>query len=44
MVIPVGEKGGIQKLVRLTRENEDELEIEELDYVRFVPLIGEYGW
>jgi len=44
MVIPVGEKGGIQKLVRLTRENEDELKIEELDYVRFVPLIGEYGW
>lgn len=44
MMIPIGEKKGIQKLVRLTKEGEKDLEIEELDYVRFVPLIGEHGW
>ncbi|MFW5992218.1 MAG: protein-L-isoaspartate(D-aspartate) O-methyltransferase, partial [Halanaerobiaceae bacterium] len=44
MIIPVGKKHGLQKLIRLTRKEKDEFEIENLEYVRFVPLIGKYGW
>ena len=44
MVIPAGPSLSEQKLLRLTRTSEEEVEIEELGAVRFVPLIGEQGW
>jgi len=44
MVIPAGPSLSEQKLLRITRTNEQEVEIEELGAVRFVPLIGEEGW
>ena len=44
MIVPVGEKGGIQQLMLIKRESADEFSCRELDYVRFVPLIGENGY
>jgi protein-L-isoaspartate(D-aspartate) O-methyltransferase len=43
LVIPVGPEG-FQELVRITRVSETEYDEEELEDVRFVPLIGEQGW
>jgi len=44
LVIPTGPSVREQTLLRITRVNKDEIEIEELGAVRFVPLIGEQGW
>lgn len=44
LVIPVGPSVREQELVRITRINNDDVEIETLGAVRFVPLIGEEGW
>ncbi|MFW5972284.1 MAG: protein-L-isoaspartate(D-aspartate) O-methyltransferase [Bacillota bacterium] len=44
MVIPVGESKRLQKLIKLTKYDENDLKIEELEHVRFVPLIGNEGW
>jgi len=44
LVMPVGEAGLIQTLVKLTRRGEDAYEEEDLGAVRFVPLIGAQGW
>jgi len=44
LVIPAGPSAREQTLLRITRINKDEVEIEELGAVRFVPLIGEQGW
>ena len=44
LVMPVGSQFGGQQLIRVTRASETEYEQEELDWVRFVPLIGEQGW
>lgn len=44
LVMPVGLRTGGQLLVRVTRLSESEYQYEELDGVRFVPLIGEQGW
>ncbi len=44
LVMPVGSEQRAQRLVRLTRLDEDEYEQETLSHVRFVPLIGEQGW
>jgi protein-L-isoaspartate(D-aspartate) O-methyltransferase len=44
LVIPVGPTPREQRLVRLTRIDEDRFEEEDLLPVRFVPLIGEQGW
>ncbi|GAA5510245.1 protein-L-isoaspartate(D-aspartate) O-methyltransferase [Novipirellula caenicola] len=44
LVIPVGEKQGSQKLVRVTRQAENKFKHEELGFVHFVPLVGEAGW
>lgn len=44
LVIPVGPSVHEQKLLRITRTSEEEMEIAELGGVRFVPLIGEEGW
>jgi protein-L-isoaspartate(D-aspartate) O-methyltransferase len=44
LVIPVGSEERQQKLLKLTRRDDDEFEEEDLGGVRFVPLIGEQGW
>ena len=44
LVIPVGERGGEQRLLRITRIASDQFEEEDLGGVMFVPLIGEEGW
>lgn len=44
LVIPTGQSTREQMLLRITRINKEEVEIEELGAVRFVPLIGEQGW
>jgi protein-L-isoaspartate(D-aspartate) O-methyltransferase len=44
LVMPLGEPGAVQKLVKVTRRGEEEFEQEDLGPVRFVPLIGAHGW
>ena len=44
LVIPVGDNPSIQTLVRVVRESGNRYRHEELDYVRFVALIGAEGW
>ena len=43
MVIPVGGVGE-QRLIRLIRRDKDDYQRDELEAVRFVPLIGAHGW
>ena len=43
VVIPVGDALS-QKLLRLRKLPDGEFSREVLGYVRFVPLIGKYGW
>lgn len=47
LVMPVGDvdgEGGGQRLVRVTRREDGRYDEEDLGDVRFVPLIGAYGW
>lgn len=44
LVIPAGPSPAQQELLRVTRIDATQIEIEELGAVRFVPLIGEEGW
>ena len=44
LVMPVGSRGWIQQLVKLTKFADGRTERETLGEVRFVPLIGEEGW
>jgi protein-L-isoaspartate(D-aspartate) O-methyltransferase len=44
LVIPIGELGGTQELVKVIRDGEDRFHEEDLGPVTFVPLIGEAGW
>jgi protein-L-isoaspartate(D-aspartate) O-methyltransferase len=44
LVMPVGEPGAVQKLLKVTRTSEEEYEQEEFGAVRFVPLIGQHAW
>ncbi|HEX8124699.1 MAG TPA: protein-L-isoaspartate(D-aspartate) O-methyltransferase [Allosphingosinicella sp.] len=44
LVMPVGEPDSVQRLVRVSRSNEENFEQEDLGPVRFVPLIGAHGW
>lgn len=45
LIIPVGDRPGLQRLMRLTRLGEDHgFEREDLGGVMFVPLVGEQGW
>lgn len=43
LIMPIGSEGN-QQLVRVTRVSAEIFEEEDLGGVRFVPLIGEYGW
>lgn len=44
LVMPVGEPGWVQELVKVTKQEDRILKQEKLGAVRFVPLIGEEGW
>ncbi|MFL6726534.1 MAG: protein-L-isoaspartate(D-aspartate) O-methyltransferase [Sphingomicrobium sp.] len=44
IVMPVGDPGSVQRLIKVTKGQDGTLEQENLGEVRFVPLIGEQGW
>jgi protein-L-isoaspartate(D-aspartate) O-methyltransferase len=44
IVMPVGDPGWVQELVKVTKQEDGILRQENLGGVRFVPLIGEEGW
>jgi len=44
LVIPVGQQGFGQRLLKITRSGETDYDEEDLGGVAFVPLIGEQGW
>lgn len=44
IIIPIGERGGIQQLKLITKKFNGRLKEESLEYVRFVPLLGEDSW
>ena len=44
LVMPVGEREGEQRLIRVTRTGANHFEEDDLGGVAFVPLIGEHGW
>ena len=44
LVMPIGDPGGVQELVKVTKQEDGILRQENLGGVRFVPLIGEEGW
>ena len=44
LVMPVGDQGWAQKLVKVIKRPNGSTEREDLGGVRFVPLIGEEGW
>ena len=43
LVVPIG-NAALQRLIRVTRRDEDRFETRDLGGVRFVPLIGAHGW
>lgn len=44
LVMPVGDPGWVQELVKVTKRPDGTTEQQNLGGVRFVPLIGEEGW
>jgi protein-L-isoaspartate(D-aspartate) O-methyltransferase len=44
LVMPIGEPGAVQSLVKVVRQGEGDYQDEHLGAVRFVPLIGAQGW
>jgi protein-L-isoaspartate(D-aspartate) O-methyltransferase len=44
IVMPVGEPGWVQQLIKVTKQEDGSLRQSDLGAVRFVPLIGEEGW
>lgn len=44
IVIPVGKRNEVQRLKVLTKKFNGKVKEKELEYVRFVPLIGEDSW
>lgn len=44
IVMPVGDPGWVQELIKVTKQEDGILKQESLGEVRFVPLIGEEGW
>jgi protein-L-isoaspartate(D-aspartate) O-methyltransferase len=44
LVMPIGNPKGVQKLVKVVKQEIGRLEQRDLGEVRFVPLIGEEGW
>lgn len=44
IVIPVGKRNKVQQLKQLTKKFNGKVKEKKLEYVRFVPLIGEDSW
>ena len=44
LIIPVGDRPGSQRLMRITRTGGGKFDQEDLGGVMFVPLVGEQGW
>ena len=44
LVMPIGDPGGVQTLIKVTKREDGTLRQSDLGEVRFVPLIGEEGW
>jgi protein-L-isoaspartate(D-aspartate) O-methyltransferase len=44
IVMPVGDPGWVQQLIKVTKDETGTLRQDNLGEVRFVPLIGEQGW
>ena len=44
LIIPVGKRSGIQQLKLITKKYNGKIKEESLEYVRFVPLLGEDSW
>lgn len=44
LVMPIGEPGGVQELIKVTKQADGILTQDNLGGVRFVPLIGKDGW
>jgi len=44
IVMPIGDPGLVQELIKVTKQGDGILRQESLGGVRFVPLIGEEGW
>ncbi len=44
LVMPLGEPGGVQQLVKVTKQADGGVTHNDLGAVRFVPLIGQEGW
>ena len=44
LVMPIGQPGGVQRLVRVAKGQDGRLQRSDLGAVRFVPLIGAEGW
>lgn len=44
LVIPVGERKGVQQLKLIIKKYNGKIKKESLEYVRFVPLLGEDSW
>jgi len=44
IVMPIGDPGLVQELIKVTKQEDGILKQENLGGVRFVPLIGEEGW
>ena len=44
IVMPIGDPGWVQQLVKVTKNDDGTLVQQDLGGVRFVPLIGEEGW
>ncbi|RCW57444.1 MULTISPECIES: protein-L-isoaspartate(D-aspartate) O-methyltransferase [Halanaerobium] len=44
LIIPIGKRNGIQQLKLITKKYRNKIKEENLEYVRFVPLLGEDSW
>ncbi|ASK33349.1 protein-L-isoaspartate O-methyltransferase [Alcanivorax sp. N3-2A] len=44
LIMPIGDTPRQQRLIRVTRVGDQRFEQQDLEAVRFVPLIGEQGW
>ena len=44
LIMPIGDPGSVQELVKLTKQSDGTVSQANLGQVRFVPLIGEEGW
>lgn len=44
LIIPIGDEGYVQELLRIRRREDGTFEDEGLGAVMFVPLVGEQGW